>query len=93
MNIEFENIDKRGSFFIEENGDRLAELAFRWVEDGNMAIDHTDVDERLAGKEIGKQLVRRAVEMAREDKFKIIPYCPFAKAVIEKTKEFQDVLL
>lgn len=93
MNIEFENIDKRGSFFIEENGERLAELAFRWVENGNMAIDHTDVNEKLAGKGIGKQLVRRAVEMAREEKFKIKPYCPFAKAVIEKTKEFQDVLL
>ena len=37
-------------------------------------------------------MVAKAVEFAREKKLKIIPLCPFAKSVINKTPEFQDIL-
>jgi len=92
MDIQFEDNGKKGAFFVEENGSRLAEMTFVWTGDGNFIVDHTEVNEALEGKGVGKQLVRRAVEMAREKKVKLIPLCPFTKSVIERTKEFQDVL-
>jgi uncharacterized protein len=92
MDIQVEDNGKKGAFFIEENGNRLAEMSFVWAGNESFIVDHTEVNESLEGKGVGKQLVRRAVEMAREKNVKLIPLCPFTKSVIERTKEFQDVL-
>jgi hypothetical protein len=37
-------------------------------------------------------MVLKAVEYARENGIKIIPLCPFAKSVFDKTPEIRDVL-
>ena len=66
-------------------------MTYVWAGD-KMIIDNTEVNNILAGKGIGKQLLTKAVEYAREKKIKIIPLCPFAKSVFEKVEEFQDVL-
>ena len=55
-------------------------------------IDHTDVDPALKGRGVGQALVRRAVDDARRESFKIIPLCPFAKAQFERHPEWRDVV-
>lgn len=47
--------------------------------------------ESLQGQGVGKQLVKAAVEYARENDLKILATCPFAKGVLEKTTEYHDV--
>jgi predicted GNAT family acetyltransferase len=37
-------------------------------------------------------MVKATVDFAKENKLKVIPLCPFAKSLIEKTPEFQEVL-
>ena len=80
-------------FFIpgEEDG-FLAELTYSLQQENTMLIDHTEVDDELRGQNIGYQLVHSAVEYARSHGMKIIPLCPFARAVIDKKPEFKDVL-
>ncbi|MDT3738817.1 MAG: GNAT family N-acetyltransferase [Candidatus Kapabacteria bacterium] len=91
MEIMHKDDGSKGQFFIEQDGKILAKLTYVW--DGNkIIIDHTVVDSSLSGKGIGKQLVRKAVELARDKKIKIIPLCSFAKAVFDKVEDFQDVL-
>lgn len=46
----------------------------------------------LEEKGTGKQLVHKAEEKAREKHIKILPLCPFAKRVFEKTEDYKDVL-
>jgi predicted GNAT family acetyltransferase len=60
--------------------------------ENKMVIEHTEVDEVLRGKNIGYELVHAGVEYARHHGLKIIPLCPFARSVINKKPEFQDVL-
>jgi len=55
-------------------------------------IDHTEVDPAFKGQGIGKQLLYKIVEMAREKNIKILPLCPYANAQFKKIKEIQDVL-
>ena len=58
----------------------------------NLAIiEHTDVDERLKGQGIGKQLVAKVVEKMRREKRKIIPLGPCAKHEFDKTREYDDI--
>ena len=92
MEIRQEDNGKKGVFFIEENNEIIAEMTYVWSGEDKIIIDHTGVSEKLGGKGIGKQLVHKAVEMARENQIKILPLCPFAKKVFDKTEDYKDVL-
>jgi uncharacterized protein len=93
MMIQQKQDGHKGSFYIEENGRLLAEMTYSMTNPQLMIIDHTEVDDKLRGKNIGYQLVHAAVEHARMQAIKIIPLCPFAKSVFDKKKaEMGDVL-
>jgi uncharacterized protein len=92
MEIGHEEKKKKGAFFIEENGERLAELRYFKSAPGTITIYHTEVEEKFRGEGIGQDLVGAAVNYARAHKLKIVPECPYAKKVIERTPGFQDVV-
>lgn len=90
MNIENELINDNGRFFINENGKILAEMDYQ-MKGKVLLILHTEVDDSLAGKGIGKQLVTAAVEYARNNGYRIKSVCSFAKGILDKTSKFHDV--
>ena len=93
MLIQHTEKDNQGSFFIEEDNIILAEMDYSLSQTNTMIILHTEVDEALKGRNIGNQLLTRAVEYARVKQYKIIPLCPFVKSVFEKRPdEFKDVV-
>ena len=57
-----------------------------------MIVEHTEVNDELRGKNIGKQLVEHIVEYAQNHNIKDIPLCPFTNSVFKKKPEFADVL-
>lgn len=92
MLIQNKEAGNKGIFFIEMENEKLAELDYS-LSPGIMIINHTEVDEKLKGKNVGYQLVNHAAEYARTNNLKIIPLCPFAKKVFDKRKdEYSDVL-
>jgi uncharacterized protein len=92
MDISFTDDGKKGAFFIQADGDTLAEMTFVWAGKKKIIIDHTEVGEALKGRQAGKQLVQKAVEFAREKQIKILPLCPFAKRVMSLNPDYADVL-
>lgn len=82
---------EKGFFHIDNDGKQEAVMNFT-IGENKIIIDHTEVQPKNEGKGLGKMLVAKAVEYAREKNIKIIPLCAFAKKVIDKTAEFQDVL-
>ena len=84
--------DKNGAFYIEVNGKQEALMTFVFAGDDKIIIDHTEVNPGNNGKGFGKKMVAKAVEFAREKNLKIIPLCPFAKAMFQKNEEIRDVL-
>jgi len=92
MDIKLEKSEHKGAFFIEKDGERAAEMTFTMAGEKRMIIDHTEVGDSLRGTGAGKKLVFAGVEYARENGLKLLPLCPFAKAIIDKTPELQDVL-
>jgi len=92
ISVQVEQKEHRGAFFIEREGQRLAELTFSATPDGKLVIlDHTDVSESLRGQGIARKLVEAAVAWARRTNVKLVPLCPFAKAVFDREPEFGDV--
>ncbi len=92
MEILQKDDGSKGMFYVEQDNSVLAEMAYVWAGTDKIIIDHTDVSDLLAGKGVGKQMLTKAVEFAREKGLKIIPLCPFAKSVFARVKEFSDVL-
>lgn len=87
MDYKHEN----NKFSALENSEELAYLSY--IPNGDvLTVDHTEVSPQLEGQGIGKKLVTQVVEYARSENKTIDPQCPFAKAVIDKTPEFQDIL-
>jgi uncharacterized protein len=92
MEIQQINETKRGYFEAIEDGKQAGKMTYTWAGDSKFIIDHTEVNEDFNGKGVGKKLVMKAVEYARNNSLKIIPLCPFAKSVFDKTAEIHDVL-
>ncbi|WP_261337364.1 GNAT family N-acetyltransferase [Bacillus thermotolerans] len=88
MNIEHEN----GRFFIEKDGELLAELTYAPAGSSEIEVDHTYVSDELRGQGVAGQLVDEAAEYAREQNKKIIPTCTYAKAKMERDEKYKDVL-
>ncbi|MBT2581420.1 GNAT family N-acetyltransferase [Planococcus sp. ISL-109] len=87
--MDFQHQDNRITLL-----DGPEELGFvSYQENGDvLTIDHTEVAPKLSGQGMGKQLVGKLVEHARNDGKSLDPQCPYAKTVIERTEEYQDVL-
>lgn len=90
--IQEQETDSKGSFYFEKQGERLAEMTFSKAGPDKIIIDHTEVSDTLRGTGMGAKLVAYAVEYARKNKVKIIPLCPFAKAMLKRHEEWSDVL-
>lgn len=81
----------RGAFVVERAGQRLAELSYT-VAGSRIILDHTQVDDSLRGTGTGAELVAAAVQWARAEGHRLLPLCPFAKSVFDKTPAYADVL-
>lgn len=92
MDIKQIEHGSKGAFIIEVEHERLAEMTYSKAGDKLIIINHTEVSDKLRGKDAGKQLVIKAVEYARANGIKILPICPFARSVFDKTPEIADVL-
>ena len=92
MEIKRQENGHKGEFIIEKDGVRVGEMNYTMAGETRMIIDHTGVDDSMRGTGAGKELVKAGVEFARENDLTVLPLCPFAKAIIDKTPEYQDVL-
>ncbi len=92
MEIKHEEKESKGAFYVEVSEQRLAEMTYSKAGDDLIIIDHTEVSDELRGKSVGKQMVEEAVQYARSNNLKVLPLCPFAKAVFDKVENYRDVL-
>lgn len=83
---------KKGTFKAVENGKEAGVMTYVWSGPDKFIIDHTEVDKSFEGKGVGKLLVMKAVDYARNNHLKIMPLCPFAKSVFDKNPALEDVL-
>jgi predicted GNAT family acetyltransferase len=76
---------------IYVNDEFAGEMTYVWAGTSKFIIDHTGVEGSFSGRGLGRQLVMKAVEYARNNAVKILPLCPFAKKVFDKEASIQDV--
>ncbi|MDD4237649.1 MAG: GNAT family N-acetyltransferase [Desulfotomaculaceae bacterium] len=86
---------KKGSnsFYVgDKEEDPLAVISFLNTGTDTIIIDRTFVSDELRGQNIGRRLLQKVVDLAREENRKIISRCSFAEAIFSKTTDYEDVL-
>ncbi len=93
MEINFELTTSRegGRFTLLIDNQKAGEVTYKWEEQDQIAIDHTEVFEGFNGQGIGKKLIQHVVEYAREKGYKIKTICPFAAKVFDQETAYADI--
>ena len=93
MNIQHTDNRNEGSFYVELDGKKEAELTYSYKDNDTIDIDHTEVKASLQGQGIGKALIEEAVAFMRAKNLKAMTSCSYAKSVFEKNPaQYQDVI-
>lgn len=92
MEIKHKDDGKKGTFYVESEGQQVAMMTYSHAGPKNIIIDHTEVSDKLKGQGVGYKLVEAAVDYMRKNGLKAIPLCPFANAVFKKMGDkYSDV--
>ncbi|MCX7546332.1 GNAT family N-acetyltransferase [Xanthomarina sp. F1114] len=92
MDIQIKENETKGYAIAVDNGKIAGKMTYSIPTSAFIIIDHTEVVSAFEGKGVGKQMLYKIVEMAREKEIKILPLCPFAHPMFKKLTEIQDVL-
>ncbi|MEA3064255.1 MAG: uncharacterized protein QOJ27_690 [Sphingomonadales bacterium] len=84
------NNEAERRYELEVDG-HLAIAEYR-LRPGRISFTHTAVPDALAGRGIGKRLVKAALDDVRARGLKVVPICPFVKHYIDTHAEEQDLL-
>ncbi len=80
-------------FFVgEDELNPEAFVSYKVDDDGDFIIDSTQVPDQLSGQGMGSALVRMVIDYAREEGKRIVPQCPFARAVMEREDETREMI-
>ncbi len=91
METSVVDVPDRGRFEVRL-GDRVVGLASYHVENGTMALPHTEVDPSVGGRGIGSALIAGVLAAARERGLTVLPYCSFVRHYIQQHPEYVDLV-
>ncbi|MDM1487202.1 MULTISPECIES: GNAT family N-acetyltransferase [Acinetobacter] len=92
MQIQHQETQRGGEFFIERDGRHIAEITYQYQNEATIVADHTWVDNSLRGQGVARQLLDALVAFAREKQLKIVPTCSYVDVMFQREAEFADVV-
>ena len=92
MQIQHQQNQSGGEFFIERDGRHIAEITYQYQNEATIVADHTWVDNSLRGQGVARQLLDVLVAFAREKQLKIVPTCSYVDVMFQREAEFADVV-
>lgn len=75
----------------EEEVGRLTYTIF--PEDHKLIISFVLVHKKFEGRGMGKFLVEEGVKFARENSWNVYPHCSYARSVMNRMPDIEDILL
>lgn len=81
--------DKRIFYYITEGEE--SHLMYSVLSGGVLAYNHTYVPPALRGKGIAADLVKTALDFAREEGLKVKPNCSYVRLYMRRHPEYHDL--
>ena len=83
-----------GVITLNNEKDEIGRLTYTiFPEDHKMVISFVLVHSKYEGRGMGKYLVEESIRFARENNWKVSPHCSYARAVMNRMPEVQDILV
>jgi len=93
LSIRYEDNGSKGRYVVTAEGvEEEGELTISKASDTLIIADHTAVPDSMRGTGAARALAERLVADARARGQRIIPLCPFVRALSERRPEWNDVI-
>ena len=94
--MKYENNKSGNGGFLTLNNDdeEIGRLTYTiFPEENKLIISFVLVHSKFEGRGMGKFLVEEAIKFARENSWKIYPRCSYARSVMMRMTDVDDILL
>lgn len=94
MKYENNRTDNGGLISLSNDTEEIGSLTYTiFPEEQKLIISFVLVHPKFEGKGMGKFLVEEGVKFARENNWKVYPHCSYARAVMNRMNDVDDILL
>ena len=91
MTLDIRNNEEESQFETTVDG-HTALTAYDLEDPNRIVFTHTEVPEALSGRGIAGEIVKFALDHAREKKLTVVPQCAYVASYIKRHPEYQDLL-
>ena len=83
-----------GVLLLNKDEEEVGRLTYTiFPEQNKLIISFVLVHAQFEGRGMGKYLVEEAIKFARENNWNIYPHCSYARSVMNRIKDVEDILL
>ncbi|MBN9313676.1 MAG: GNAT family N-acetyltransferase [Chryseobacterium sp. 39-10] len=83
-----------GIITLDNDQEEIGRLTYTiFPEESKLVISFVLVHPAFEGRGMGKYLVEEAIRFARKNNWKVYPHCSYARSVMRRMKDVEDILL
>ena len=90
MSYDIRNNEEESQFETTVDG-HTALAAYDLEEPNRIVFTHTEVPEELSGRGLAAEIVRTALQHARERKLTVVPQCAYVASYIKRNPEYGEL--
>ncbi|MCW3169679.1 GNAT family N-acetyltransferase [Chryseobacterium sp. 09-1422] len=94
MNFENKKSGNGGVITLSNEVKEVGRLTYTiFPEDKKLIISFVLVHPEFEGRGMGKYLVEEAIKFSRENEWNVYPHCSYARAVMRRMNDVEDIFL
>ena len=83
-----------GVLLLNKDEEEVGRLTYTiFPEENKLIISFVLVHAQFEGRGMGTYLVEEAIKFARENNWNVYPHCSYARSVMNRMKDVEDILL
>ncbi len=91
MDVKVVNNPEEHRYEVRADGELAGWTIYR-ERPGLIVFVHTEIDERFEGQGLASQLIRTALDDARDRELQVLPFCPFVNGYIARHREYAELV-
>jgi uncharacterized protein len=91
VDVQVSNNPEEHRYEVRADGDLAGYTVYR-ERPGLIVFVHTEIDPRFEGHGLASQLIRNALEDAKDRELQVLPFCPFVNGYIDRHREYVELV-
>jgi len=96
MNFTYQNNQSGNGGFMtmQLDNEEIGRLTYTIMpEENKLVISFVNIYPKFEGNGYGKHIVKHAIDFARENSWKVYPHCSYARAVMSRMTDVDDIYI